>query len=212
MCIYTYKRTDDQSSDNTLSDNTLIERLFAGDQFAFERLMNRYEKALYNFVNRYLGDYEQTQDVVQFVFLQLYKCLPKLRGNLFSNRSKTPLKSWLFQVAINRCKQELRRDHPLHFSDLEVISDEEMSWIGPDIADPEPLPEELAERHELQRALYAAIRELPPRARTVVLLRYTEDLSFGEIGRRLNMPENTVKSHFYRARQILRPTLARLKE
>ena len=195
-----------------LTDSALVEQALSGDQSAFEALVSRYEMALYNFVKRCLGDYEQAWDVVQFVFLQLYRFLPRLQGNLFSIRSKTPLKSWLFQVAINRCRQEMRKNQPLHFSDLEMLPDEDDVLVGQSIADPKPLPEELAEQHELQNDIYLAIQALPDRSRSVVLLRYTEELSFGEIGRRLNMPENTVKSHFHRARLRLRATLAQRAE
>jgi RNA polymerase sigma-70 factor (ECF subfamily) len=195
-----------------LSDSALVEQALLGDQSAFEVLVNRYETALYNFVKHCLGDYEQAWDVVQFVFLQLYRFLPKLQGNLLSERSKTPLKSWLFQVAVNRCRQERRKNHPLSFSDLEMLPDEDDVSIAQSIADPKPLPEELAEQHEFQNDLYAAIQALPTRSRSVVLLRYNEELSFSEIGRRLNMPENTVKSHFHRARIRLRTTLAQRTE
>jgi RNA polymerase sigma-70 factor (ECF subfamily) len=192
-----------------LTDNVLIERAVLGDQIAFEDIVSRYETALYNYVRRCLGDYEQAWDVVQFVFLQLYRFLPRLRDNLFSPHSKTPLKSWLFQVAVNRCRQEMRKHQPIHFSDLEMVPGESDMAIGQSIVDPQPLPEELAEQHELQKDLYAAIQTLPIRPRSVVFLRYTEDLSFSEIALRLNMPENTVKSHFHRARGRLRVVLAR---
>ncbi len=196
-------------TDEQLNDSILIERALLGDQVAFEGLVSRYEVALHKYVRRYLGDHEQAWDVVQFVFLQLYRFLPKLQGNLFSDRSKAPLKSWLFQVAVNRCREELRKSQPLYFSDLDMIPDENDMTIGQSIADPEPLPEELAEQHELRNDLYAAIQTLPARPRSVVFLRYTEELSFGEIGLRLNMPENTVKSHFHRACGHLRSVLSR---
>ena len=190
-----------------ITDNVLIEQALLGDQSAFEALVSRYEMTLYNFVKSYLRDHEQAWDVVQFVFLQLYRFLPRLQGNLYSDRSKTPLKSWLFQVAINRCRQEQRKNQPLHFSDLETLPDEGDVSVAQSIVDPRPLPEELAEQHELQNDIYAAIQALPDRSRSVVVLRYTEELSFGEIAQRLNMPENTVKSHFHRARIRLRAVL-----
>nr|MBA2680186.1 sigma-70 family RNA polymerase sigma factor [Ktedonobacteraceae bacterium] len=173
-----------------LSDSTLIEQALLGDQSAFEVLVSRYETVLYNFVKRCLGDYEQAWDVVQFVFLQLYRFLPRLQGNLFSAHSKAPLKSWLFQVAVNRCRQERRKNQPLSFSDLGTLPGENEISMVQSIADPKPLPDELAEQHELQNDLYAAIQALPARSRSVVLLRYNEELSFSEIGRRLDMPEN----------------------
>ncbi len=202
MYVSTAVHTDEHTT-----DNVLIEQALLGDQSAFEALVSRYEMTLYNFVKRYLRDYEQAWDVVQFVFLQLYSFLPRLQGNLYSDRSKAPLKSWLFQVALNRCRQEKRKNQPLHFSDLETLPEEGDVSVAQSIVDPKPLPEELAEQHELQHALYAAIRELPDRSRSVVVLRFTEELSFGEIAQRLNMPENTVKSHFHRARIRLRATL-----
>ena len=207
MYAQTLVREDEQ-----LSDSDLIDQALSGDQSAFEVLVHRYEKALYNFVTRYLRNQEQAGDVMQFVFLQLYRFLPRLKGNLFSTRSETPLKSWLFQVAINRCKQELRKNKLLYFCDLDMVPDDDNGTIAQDVADTEPLPEEIVERHELQLSLYTAIQTLPARPRSVVLLRYTQELSFGEIGRRLNMPENTVKSHFHRARLHLRAVLARQAE
>lgn len=194
--------------DKHLSDSILVDQALSGDQSAFEALVCRYELALYNFVKRYLEDQEQAGDIVQFVFLQLYKFLPRLQGNLFSARSNAPLKSWLFRVAVNRCRQEQREKQLLYFSALEVIADDDTVTIEQSLADPMPLPEEVAEQHELQENLYAAIEALPIHSRSVVLLRYTEGLSFNEIGQRLNMPLNTVKSHFHRARLRLRITLA----
>ena len=74
--------------------------------------------------------------------------------------------------------------------------------------DTRPLPDEIAERHDLQSALRQAIEALPPKFRSVVLLRYAGQLSFSEIGKTLNMPEATAKTYFQRARPLLRNALA----
>src|SRR5215475_12633981 len=103
-----------------LSEQALLANSVAGDDSAFECIVQRYQAPLYNFIGRSLGDYEQAFDVLQFVFMQLYTSLPKLYANLSSVRTKTPLKSWLFQVAWNRCIDELRKQRPLFFSELEV--------------------------------------------------------------------------------------------
>ncbi len=188
------------------SDHILLDLAFSGDRAAFEDLVYRYQAALYNFIGRCLGDYELAYDVLQFVFMQLYISLPKLHNNLFSVRSKLPLKSWLFQVASNRCMDELRKKRPVLFCELEPIEEEEISIIDT-IPDPYPLPEEAAEQDDLRGSLVCAIQSLPPKFRSVVLLRYREELSFGEIGLRLNMPENTAKTYFQRARPLLRASL-----
>jgi len=190
-----------------LSDTVLISQTLAGDDRAFEVLMQRYHMQLYNFIGRCLKDYELANDVLQFVFMQLYISLPKLEHNLHSKRTKTPLKSWLFQVAWNRCMDELRKQRSILFSELDLIDDDEEMTIISIIPDAHPLPEEIAEHHELQDTLVHAIQKLPPRLRLVVSLRYTQGLSFVEIGRALNMPENTAKTYFQRARPLLRNEL-----
>src|SRR5271165_2073177 len=102
-----------------LTDRALITQTLAGDDRAFEVLMQRYHLQLYNFIGRCLKDYELARDVLQFVFMQLYVALPKLEHNLHSVRTKTPLKSWLFQVAWNRCMDELRKQRSIPFSELD---------------------------------------------------------------------------------------------
>jgi RNA polymerase sigma-70 factor (ECF subfamily) len=116
-------------------------------------------------------------------------------------------------VAANRCIDEKRRKHPLHFSDIRFMSFDvgevqEEASLEEYLADPSPLPEEEVERHDLQAALRSAIDALPGTFRRIVWLRYTEELTFKEISSRLQMPENTVRTYFQRARPLLRASLS----
>ena len=184
-----------------ITDGTLVTRTLAGDQSAFELLVQRYQTPLFNFICHLLGDYDLACDVAQQVFLQLYISMPTLRTG-------EPLKAWLFQVARNRCLDELRRKRSIHFSDLEANSeDDDLSPLDI-MPDTQPLPDEMAERSDLQQALLSAINALPIKFRSVVLLRYTSQLSFSEIGKTLNMPEATAKTYFQRARPLLRAAMA----
>jgi RNA polymerase sigma factor (sigma-70 family) len=193
------ERTKIQSPE--ITDGMLVQQTLKGDQRAFEALVQRYNVPLFNFICHCLGDYDLACDVSQQVFLQLYISMPTLRTG-------EPLKAWLFQVARNRCLDELRRKRAIHFSDLESASDEDDLSPLAIMPDTRPLPEEIAERHDLQRSLRSAIDALPPKFRSVVLLRYTGQLSFSEIGKTLNMPEATAKTYFQRARPLLRNALA----
>lgn len=183
-----------------ISDGELVKQTLAGDQQAFEMLVRRYNVPLFNFICHCLGDYDQACDVSQQVFLQLYISMPTLRTG-------EPLKAWLFQVARNRCLDELRRKRAIHFSELEASNDEDDLSPLAIMPDTRPLPDEIAERHDLQQALHRAIEGLPPKFRSVVLLRYTGQLSFSEIGQTLKMPEATAKTYFQRARPLLRAAL-----
>jgi RNA polymerase sigma factor (sigma-70 family) len=118
-----------------------------------------------------------------------------------------PLTSWLMRVAYNRCVDEWRKERAVHFSQLESAGEEDQSPLSL-LADPHALPEEVAEQHEVRSILQRAIDALPPKSRSVVLLRYTRQLSFSEIGRVLHMPEASAKAYFYRARPLLRTALA----
>ena len=200
------ERSAAQSAERT--DGVLVGQALAGDERAFETLVHRYDASLFACVYRYMRDYDQTCDVLQDVWLQLSRSLPTLRTG-------EPLGPWLFRVARNRGLDALRRRRRrcvLYFSELEREADEEERSPLTSVPDFHPLPEELAEHHELQHALQQAIQALPPKFRTVVLLRYAGQLSFAEIGRVLQMPTTTVKSFFYRARPRLAALLAAQRE
>jgi len=114
----------------------------------------------------------------------------------------------LYQVARNRCLDELRRKRAIPFSELEKGTDEEEQSLVETMQDLSPLPEEVVERRDVQEILLKAIRALPPKFRAVVLLRYASQLSYAEIGRVLHMPEATAKTYFQRVKPLLRNVLA----
>jgi len=185
-----------------ISDAVLAQKTLAGDQRAFEALVQRYSVPLFNLIYRFLGDYDQACDVLQTVFMRFYTSLPVLN-------TSDPFKAWLFLVARNCCVDELRRRrrYAIQFSRLESTNSETDATPLTDLPDTSPLPEELAEHHDLQQCLHNAIQNLPPKFRSVVLLRYTAQLSFSEIGKVLCMPEATAKTYFHRAKILLRASL-----
>jgi RNA polymerase sigma-70 factor (ECF subfamily) len=178
------------------SDEELAERFQQGDTGAFETLVERYHRPLYHFAFRLLGRAEDAEDATQDTFVQVYGALPKARLD-------APLRPWIYRIARNRCLDMLKRRRPVLFSALSA--DDEAAV--PEVADAQPLPDELAERADLQRLLSAAIAALAPPYREVVALRYASDLAFGEIAEVLGMPENTVKTRFQRAKAALREAL-----
>ncbi len=185
------------------SDGVLVCQILAGDQSAFESLVERYSAMLYRFTYHHLNDYDQSSDIVQQVFLKLYIALPNLPYG-------EQLKPWLFRVTQNCCLDELRkrrRRHVTLFSMLEWRSEEEDMPALTTIPDTQPLPEEVAEYHDLQAALQQAIEDLPLKFRSVVLLRCFYQCSFSEIGQVLEMPMTTAKTYYYRACSKLRISL-----
>jgi RNA polymerase sigma factor (sigma-70 family) len=179
------------------TDEELARAWARGETDPFEELVLRYSAAVYAFCLRMTGCAEDAEDLTQEVFLQLLRALPRARTDM-------PLRPWIFVIARNKCLDHLKRRRPLPFTRLSA------SDIGAlDVPDAALSPEERVERNGLQEAVQCAVAALPERYRAVVALRYTTDLTFGEIGQVLGLPENTVKTHFQRAKALLRAELAR---
>jgi len=196
--MQTYLTLSRQHSD--LADDILVQQAYVGDQGAFEILVDRYSSLLHLLISQLVQDDHLAYDILQHVFLQLYRSLPTLEKG-------GTLKAWLSQVARNRSIDELRRKRPILFSEIALFPDEDEYSPLIMLLDSDPQPEEQVELHELRQQILEAIERLPSRYRSIVLLRYTDQLSFREIGQALNMPESTAKTYFSRARKHLRTML-----
>src|SRR6266566_1351966 len=170
-----------------VTDGVLLEQARAGHQEAFEVVVHRYTPLLFTLILRLLGDDEQASDIVQHVFVQLYLALPTFRLDEVLQRK------W-------------RRTAPFSEFDSIIVGEDELPFLM-SLPDTNPLPEEVAEQHDLQAYLWRAISVLPPKFRAIVFLRYARQLSFSEIAQALNMPETTTRTYFHRAKPLLRCAL-----
>jgi len=185
------------------TDAVLAKQALAGDQEAFERLVQRYHVLLFKFIYRFLGNDDIACDVLQHVFLRFYASVPRLGTG-------EPFKIWLFQVAHASCVDQLRRIYPLHFSQSRKSEDELVGLS--DTADSEPLPAEMAERSDLQALLQQTIGTLPPTLRSITILHYISQMSFVEIGQVLSLSEEQVLTSFYRANRLLRQNMQKISQ
>ncbi len=118
-----------------LTDGALIQQAYSGDQSAFEILVDRYSDLLLLLISRMLQDEHLAHDVLQHVFMQLYRSLPILQP-------VGTIKAWLCQVARRRCIDELRRKRPLFFSEIGDGQDEEAFLLLTMFPDTTRQPEE----------------------------------------------------------------------
>jgi RNA polymerase sigma-70 factor (ECF subfamily) len=164
------------------ADSALVARCLAGEVDAFEPLVLRYQRPLYNVALRMLGDREEARDVVQAAFLKAYEKLSSFdpRYRFFS---------WVYRIVLNESLNVRGRRKP-----TDPLSVEPVASFG---------PEEAVQQRERQDGVQAALLRLPVDDRQVLVLRHFAELSYAEIGDALGLAEKTVKSRLHEARQKL---------
>ncbi|HET7206623.1 MAG TPA: sigma-70 family RNA polymerase sigma factor [Terriglobales bacterium] len=169
-------------------DLRLVQESRQGSRESFERLISRYEKAIFNAAYRILRDYEDAKDVTQNVFLKAFQ-------NLEHFDAKRRFFSWIYRIALNEsinlCKSRRR---------LEAVEDTRVE---------ENTPEKLMRRTELGGVVQAALMSLGFEYRVVIVLRHFNDCNYQEMSEILEIPEKTVKSRLFTARALLRNSLAK---
>jgi len=170
-------------------DKDLVRRCLTGDIKAFETILARYQKPVFNIALRVLSNTADAADVTQSTFIKAYEKL-----NSYDSRYK--FFSWLYRIAINTSLNFLEQKKR---SDL--LGDE-------DVSDGNRLEEELHAAERVEK-LEDAILSLPVEYRVVIVLRHFHDLSYEEMGTIIDLPEKTVKSRLFTARQMLKETLTK---
>ena len=174
-----------------MEEKDLIRRAAQGDADAFRQLVETYQTPAYRLAARMCGP-DSAEDVTQEAFLAAWRALPEFRGDCrFS--------TWLYRLVSNAAIDCLRREKK--HRDTGDVDDLELPDGGPS-------PQELAERSDTRDAVRRALDRLSPEHRQVLLLRFMQELDYGEIARALNVSEGTVKSRINRAKSKLREVLA----
>jgi RNA polymerase sigma-70 factor (ECF subfamily) len=168
-------------------DATLVRRCREGDRAAFERLVVRYQKPVFNAALRLLRDPEDARDVAQTTFLKVFEHLGDYDPSF-------KFYSWIYRIAVNEALDVLGSRKP-----CEGLNGEE--------ADAAPGPDRQLEGEQTGRAIEEALMRLKPELRTVIVLRHFMHLSYQDMSDILLLPEKTVKSRLYSARQMLRDHL-----
>lgn len=178
------------------SDEELVAAFQGGDASAFDTLVGRWERKIQGAIYRVLGAGEDARDLCQEVFLKAYRALGTFK-------QEARFSSWLYQIALNACRDRLRRRRgrtQVSLDDLEGAH--EPLHAGPSALD-------LVEAQDLARAVQAAMDTLPHEQREVIALKEYQGLTFVEIAETLDVPVSTVKTRLYRGLGQLRQQLER---
>jgi RNA polymerase sigma-70 factor (ECF subfamily) len=174
-----------------MDDKQLLSSFVKGDDSALTQLVERYQKELYGFVYRQVGNHADTADIIQKVFVNLF-----LKAEQYSGTAS--FKTWLYQIAINQCKNHFRSNDRQRIDDVEV---ERLPLLVENDFEAE------VETAEQQRLLAAAVDRLPTKQRMTVRLRLYQDCTFAEIAEIMAASVGTAKAHYHQAVASLRKML-----
>ena len=182
-------------------DQALVRRILGGDRSAFELVMRRHNRRLYRLARATLKNDAEAEDALQEAYLHAYRSIAQFRGD-------ATLSTWLARILLNECFGRLRRDArrqnvipiagSLSENDADAIPDNDTE--NPDTA---------TIRAEMRELLERKLDQLPVAFRTVFVLRSVEDMSVEETARCLGISEATVRSRHFRAKSLLRESLAK---
>ncbi len=187
------------------SDEELMQSFCNGDEIAFETLYRRYEKPLFNFLNRMVMNTTEAENLCQETFFRLVHA----KNNY---EPSAQLKTWLYQIALNLCRDRKRRmKHRSHRSLNSHASSRQVGEVTLQDLIPTPAAdlEKQVETAELNSFVQEAISRLPEDEKLVVIMREYQGLKCSEIADIMNCPVGTVKSHNHRAHERLRNSLTK---
>jgi len=178
----------------TTTDEELVARAQGGDVESFNQLIVRWERPIYALAYRVIGKEEDARDVCQDAFLRAYRALPGFKG-------QAKFSSWLYRIALNLCRDWIRRQRRAPVSQLPEDMDaiELASEKGP----VESI-EDLVARRELSAIVEEAMSELSEEQRTAIILKEYHGMTFQEIADMQGCPLSTVKTRLYQGLTVLR--------
>ena len=183
----------------TWTDEELVARSIGGDSDSFNELVLRWERPIYALAYRTIGREEDARDVCQETFLRAFRALPGFRG-------QAKFSSWLYRIALNLCRDWIRRERRAPI--VQPPEDVDVMELAA-AAEPTESIEDLIARKDLSRAVERLMALLPEEQRTAIVLKEYHGLTFQEIAELVGCPLSTVKTRLYQGLTVLRRELAK---
>jgi RNA polymerase sigma-70 factor (ECF subfamily) len=176
-------------------DTQLVKASRHGNQDAFALLVQRHQRRVFNMVMRMLQDYEEASEVTQEAFLAAWQGLPSFRG-------EARFATWLYRITYRCCLRQLERRK--RERDLQAVIEAEQTLEG---MHREQRAEDILEQRDRQAMVREQMEQLPSQYRMVLILRHLQEMTYEEIADILSMPVGTIKTHLFRARNLLKKRL-----
>ncbi|MEW6751580.1 MAG: sigma-70 family RNA polymerase sigma factor [Candidatus Latescibacterota bacterium] len=173
------------------TDSDLLTEFCQGEVEAFNRLVQRWERRIYSFILRYVGDPDEALDLCQQTFIKAYYKVHELR-----DREK--FSTWLYQIAVNACRNTVKRKQRYPTVSLERSEEwAPASGVAALAVEPGSHPDALLDARSVRDRVRQALQRIPPEQRAVIIMKEYQGMRFQEIAAVLGIPLGTVKSRMY---------------
>lgn len=183
----------------TSTDEELVARSIRGDTESFNQLVLRWERPIYALAYRTIGREEDARDVCQETFLRAFRALPGFRG-------QAKFSSWLYRIALNLCRDWMRRERRAPI--VQAPEGVDLMDLAA-AAEPSESIEDLVARKDMAELVERAMARLPDEQRTAIVLKEYHGLTFQEIADVVGCPLSTVKTRLYQGLTVLRREMAK---
>ena len=186
--------------------NTLVRRCIAGDAVAWEEIVQRYNRRIYNMCYRFSGSADDAQDLTQDVFIKMYRTLSSY------DIERGAFMTWVTTMTRNLLVDHFRKtkqDRLTDSMDATASEHEDSMPLSTQIPDKGPAPDTKVQSRETGQVVHQALQKLSPELREAVILRDLQDMDYRDIAQVLKVPEGTVKSRINRGRTELARLLQR---
>ncbi|GAA0381366.1 RNA polymerase sigma factor SigW [Bacillus horti] len=178
----------------------LVKRIRKGDREAFAEIVELYKHKLYQLGYRMLGNPLEAEEIAQESFLRVYSNIGRYDQN-------HKFSTWIYRIATNLCIDRLRKRKIVYSLDQEVVGAEGLDMYSQLADEKQRTPEAEVVTLEIQEQVQKAIDQLPPQYKSIMILRYLQDLSLQEISDIVDLPVTTIKTRVHRGREALKKLL-----
>src|SRR5579863_3499056 len=183
------------SSQAEQEDAQLVKASQHGDQDAFAVLVQRHQRRVFNMSLRMLQDYEDANEITQEAFLAAWQGLPAFRGEAL-------FPTWLYRITYHCCLRQLERRKREQVLQVAIQAEQTLYRVNN-----EKQVEDAIERRDRQAFVLEHLEQLPDKYRTVLILRHLQEMTYEEMASMLAIPIGTIKTHLFRARNLLKERL-----
>ncbi len=183
-------------SPKTVDDFRLVQSAIDGDQKAYAQLLNRYRNSVFHTMYKMVNNRDDADDLTMEAFGKAFRKLPTYAPNY-------AFSTWLFKIAINNCIDHIRKKRLQTLSMDDVIAPGSEREFSHNVRNYEPDPEHMMIHDQKIAHVRRVVEKMNTKYRTMIELRFYEELSYEEIAQELNLPLGTVKAQLFRAKEIL---------